>query len=196
MESVSQEKSSLNQKHLLIDHNIIDLKFHSDYHTHNENKLDESEKKFLDFISVKEKFKIKQYDDDYKKMYEFLSSKLEAMEKMDLDDECLEGKIETKRIKINKNILHEHSKNKKGRNYTKNDKDKKNHLRKNSKKKSNIKYMIINHDGEIEKFKTENIDFVDVINLDVNKEVKEKELNKFFSSKTILVSIINEMKDK
>ena len=34
------------------------------------------------------------------------------------------------------------------------------------------------------------------INLNINKGIKEKELNKFFSNKTLLTTIINEMKEK
>ena len=41
----------------------------------------------------------------------------------------------------------------------------------------------------------ESIDLVDVINIDISKEIKEKESDKFFSNKFVISSIISEMKD-
>ena len=104
MDSVLHEKSSFNPKRLLIDHNIIDFKCRSYKHLLNRHEIDETEKKLLDFISNKKKFKIKSDYEHEKEDFDFLSSKLETMEKMSLDDECLvEGEIETKKINKNKN---------------------------------------------------------------------------------------------
>ena len=127
-----------------------------------------------------------------KNFLDFLNSKLEAMEKINLDDECLfETEIETKKLNKNKNVLRKskHLKSIKCSNSTK--------KIKNSKNKSSNKNTIVSHNGKIEKAKIENIDSVDVTNLDVKKEIKEKDLNKFFSSnKTLLISILDEMKNK
>ena len=81
-------------------------------------------------------------------------------------------------------------------NQRKNFKLTKKNSRKNSRNKNNKKNIILNHDGKIEKAKIENIDLIDVINLDIDKEIKEIESNKFFSNKNLLNSIINEMKEK
>ena len=178
MKSIKHENSNCNQNLLSIDHNITDFKFYSHCHLCSKFKVDENEKKFLDFVN----------------------SKLEAMEKINLDDECLlEDQIETRKINTDKKKLtkKEFSKRKKYSNSVKKIKNKKNNSRKTSKNESNNKNMIVNHNGKVEKPKTENIDLVDVINFDVDKEIKEKELRKFFSSdKTLLNSIINEMKEK
>ena len=57
--------------------------------------------------------------------------------------------------------------------------------------------MVVNYNGKFGKPKIESIDLVDIINFEINNEIKEKELRKFFSSdKTLLNSIINEMKKK
>ena len=114
MQFISDEKSSFNPKHLLIDHNIIDFKFYSDSHLRCNYKLDENEKKLLDFISDKEKFKIKSFSEN--QIFDFLSSKFKAMEKMNLDDECFEGEIEIRKINIDKKVFPKlkHSKIKRG----------------------------------------------------------------------------------
>ena len=129
-----------------------------------------------------------------------MNSKLEAMEKINLEDECLlEDQIETRKINTDKKKLtkKEFSKRKKYSNSVKKIKNKKNNSRKTSKNESNNKNMVVNHNGKVENLKIENIDLVDVINFDVDNEIKEKELRKFFSSdKTLLNSIINEMKEK
>ena len=61
---------------------------------------------------------------------------------------------------------------------------------------NNSKNIIINHNGKVEKPKIESIDLISNINFDEIKEIKEKELIKFFSNKTLLLSIINEMSGK
>ena len=178
MKSITHINSNFNQNLLSIDYNIIDFKFHSNSHLSSKYKADENEKKFVDFMN----------------------SKLEAMKKIILDDECLmEDEIETRKINTDKKLLpkKEDSKRIKDSDSIKKIRNKKNNSRKNSKNESNNKNMIVNHNGKVEKPKTENIDLVDVINFDVDKEIKEKELRKFFSSdKTLLNSIINEMKEK
>ena len=175
MKSVSRENPNFNQNILLIDHNIIDFNFYSDSHFHSKYKLDENEKKLLDFMN----------------------SKLEAMEKINLDDECL-VKDENEKRKINncKNLLpkSKYQKNKEGINSMNKIKNK-NNSKKNSKRKSNDKNIVINH--KVEKTEIKSIDFIDVINFNVDKEIKEKDLDNFFSSnRALLISIINEMKDK
>ena len=194
MEFTSKEKSTYNQEHLLIDHNIIDYKFYSDNHIRNKYNIDENGKK----ISNKEKFEIQSYD-EHKQICDFLSLKLEAMEKMNLDDECLiEDETEAKKINVDKNIFpkSEQPKSKNDFNSQKKIIDNKGCSRKNPEHKNNNKNIIINRKGKVEKSKMENIDLVDDINLEVYKESKEKELYKFFSSKSSLISIINEMGDK
>ena len=57
--------------------------------------------------------------------------------------------------------------------------------------------MVVDHSGKVKKAKIENIDLVDVTNMDVDKEIKGKDLINFFSSnKTLLNSIVNEMIDQ
>ena len=199
MDSNPHEKSSFNPKHLLIDHNIIDFKYHSDKHLFNRHNIDETEKKLLDFISNKNKFKIKSDYEHEKEDFDFLSSKLETMEKMSLDDECLvEGEIETKKININKNKPpnSKHSKAKKNNNSPIKKINNKNFSPKKSKNKIKNKNIVINAQGKVEKSNIENIDLVDIANLDVDKEIKERGFNHFFSSKNTLILIINEIKNK
>ena len=57
MDHILHEKSSFNN--LLIDHNIIDFKYHSHDYLQNKYKIDENEKKLIDFISDNKIFKIK-----------------------------------------------------------------------------------------------------------------------------------------
>ena len=191
MESTSHEKSSFNQDHLLIDHNIIDFKVYSASYLLCKNN--ENEKKLIEFISNKEKFKIESYDAHYKEISDFLTSKLEAMEKINLDDECFaEGENGIKKADENKNESPKSENSKKSKKSSNNSgkkMNKKNH-------KNNNKNVEITHEGKIEKPNMESIDLVDVVNIDVDKEIKEKELNKFFSNKTLLNSIIDEMKGK
>ena len=199
MDSNPHEKSSFNPKHLLIDHNIIDFKYHSDKHLLNRHNIDETEKKLLDFISNKNKFKIKSDYEHEKEDFDFLSSKLEAMEKMNLDDECLvEDEIETKKININKNKSpnSKYSKDKKCNNSPTKKINTKNFSPKELENKSNNKNIIIDVNGKVGKLNVENIDLIDDINMDVDKEIKEKESNNFFSSKNTLILIINEIKNK
>ena len=193
MEPNFHKKTSFNPKHLLIDHNIIDYKFQPKSNFSScKFKIDESEQKLLNFISDKEKFKIKSYFDQ-KGTYDFLSSKLKAMEKMNLDDYCSEGKFEIKKIEIDKKVFPKSK-------YSTKSKDnisskKKVNINNNSRKKSgkkNSKNIVIKADGTIEISKMKNK--IDDFNLDVNRELKQKEINKFFSDKTLLDSIINEMK--
>ena len=154
MEHKSRRKSSFYPKHLLNEHKIIESK----------NNLDNN---------LLSKYKI---DDSEKKLQDFWKSKLEAMEKIYLDDECFaEDEIETKKINQAKNIFpkSEHSTNRKSSNSPKK-KTKKNHSRKKSENKNNNKNMIIHHDGTIEKNKMESKDLVNVINFDNNKELKKR----------------------
>ena len=188
MKSAFHKKSSFN--HLLIVH-IIDFKFHSDYYLFRKHKKDENEQKLLHFISDKEKFKIKPYY-DLNEVYDFLSTKYKAMETIDLDDECCsEGKIETRKININKNIFpkSKHSKNIKSSVSPKNKIN-----QNNSKNKSNNKNIIINKNGKIEKSSMKSIDLIDENNFEISKEINESELDQLFSDKALLTSIINEMK--
>ena len=103
MKSFFHKKSSFYPKHLFIDH-VIDFKYHSDIPSFIQRKKDENEQKLLDFISDKEKFKIKPYYNQ-EETIDFLSSKLKAMEKMNLDDYCVIGKTETRKIDIDKNVF-------------------------------------------------------------------------------------------
>ena len=191
MESSSNEKSTFNQKHLLIDHNIIDLKYHSDDFSNCKYKLDENVKKLIDFISNKEKFKIKSFYEHQKEDLEFLRSKFETMEKMNFDDECfVEVENEAKKINKDENILQKEQLNSK--NGIKISENKINV--KNISNKNNNKNIVINVNGKVDRNIIENIDYVDIINLDVDEEIKEKEFNNFFSNKILLNSIINEIK--
>ena len=98
MESTYYGKSSFKSNHLLIDHNINDFEYHS-------TQIDESGEKLFNFISDKKEIKIESYNGQ-KEIYNFLSSKFKVMEKMNLDDECCyEGKIEIRKIDIDKNIF-------------------------------------------------------------------------------------------
>ena len=182
MDSLSNEKSSIKQTNLLSNHNVIDSKFYSNTHLRSKFKIDDCEKKLLKFISDKEKFKIKIYEED--QFLVFLNSKLVAMEKIDLDDECLDGEIKTKKINIDKKEFpkQKHSKSEKKIYFPKREANKKN--------------VIINRNGKVEKSEIECFNLDDDIKYVVDREIKKKELSKFFSDKTLLNSIINEMKDK
>ena len=187
------KKSGFNPNHLLIDHMVIDYKYNSDIHQFNKNEKDENIKKLLDFISDKEKFKIEPYF-NRKEVVDFLSSKLKAMEKMNLDDNCEEGDIETRKINIDKKFFAKsnHSSNKKGSISQKKKPNKRYKPKKNPREKNSN--TIINTNGKIEKLNKKRIDLTDDINQEVNKELKEREFNQFFSDKTLLDSILNEMK--
>ena len=178
MKAVLNKRASFNSNDLLIDH-IINVTYYSDNHLSNKNKKDEDEQKIIDFISDKNKFKIKPYYNQLE-VVDFLSSKLKAMEKMNLDDECSEGKVEIRKIDIDKNVFpkSKHSKDKKSSNFPEKTKNHKKNSRRKSKNKKSDKES----------------DSLEDINLTINKDKKEKELSNFFSDKSLLVSIINEMK--
>ena len=166
MKTDFHKKYFYNPNELLIDHNIIDYSYHYEICLFNKNQKDENEQKLFDLIPDKKKLKIKQYNDE-KEFFNCSSSKHNVMDKVDLDDKrCLEGKIETKKIEINKKMFPKsmHSKDKKDNISPKKKTNKKKHSKQKSKNKSKIK--------------------------------KIKELNQFFSSKTLLISILNEMEEK
>ena len=192
MNSGLNKRSCFNPKYLFIDHNVIDYKYNSDINPLNEHKKDENEKKLLDFISDKEKFNIKPYY-NRKEFIDFLGSKLKAMEKMNLDDECFIGEIETRKIDIDKNIFPKsrHSKNKKGSISPKSKISLKNSPKKKSENQIDNKNFMIKVNGNIDEFNMKNVNLAD--NADINKKIKGKEFDEFFSDKTILVSIISEM---
>ena len=144
--------------------------------------------------SFNHKYLSNKYDDDEneQKLQDFLSSKLEAMEKINLcDDFFIEGEAEIKKDNLDKNDL----KIRKSSNSPKK-KIKKIHSKKKDESKKNNKNMIINHNGEIEKLKMESKDLVGVVNLNVVKEIKNTKLDQFFSNQNLLISIISEMKGK
>ena len=186
MDSVSEENTSSHQK---LDHNNINVIDHCENQFFNKNKRDENEQKLIDFISNKEKLKIKSYFEDYNEVCDFLSSKYKAMEKMNLDDEFLiENNTETKNSDVNKN---------KKTNFTqKKIKSKKNSSRKKSKSKDSDKNMIIDSTGKVIKPSMKSINSVDIINFNNDKKIKEKELCRFFSNSTLLDSIVREMNNK
>ena len=132
--------------------------------------------------------KVKSYYEHEKIIFDFLSSKFEAMEKMNLNDECFfEDVIETKKINPNKNQVSK----------SKDSKNKKTKKKSSPKKLENKnKNIILNKNGKIKKIKIESVDFVDVNNLNIDKEMKKKDLNEFFSDKILLNSIIDQIKDK
>ena len=175
MDHISHKKSSFNN--LLIDHNIIDFKYHSHDYLHNRYKIDENEKKLIDFISDNKIFKIKSYYEHQKEDFDFLNSKFETMEKINLDDKCLvEGEIETKNSNIDKIIFKksEFSYDKNNINSSENKVNIKNISSKKSENKINKKNIIIKANGKIEKSNIESIDLIDVVNLDIDKEIKRK----------------------
>ena len=144
--------------------------------------------------SFNHKYLSSKYDDDEneQKLQDFLSSKLEAMEKINLcDDFFIKGEAEITKDNLDKNNL----KIRESSNSPKK-KIKKNHSKKKSESKKKNKNMIINHNGEIEKLKMESKDLVGVINLNVGKEIKKTKLDQFFSNQNLLISIISEMKGK
>ena len=168
MKSTFHKKYSYYPNDLLIDHNIIDYSYlYEKTCLSSKNKKDINEQKLLNFISDKEKFKIKPYYNQ-KEVFNFLSSKHRAMEKMHLDDDCCFGKIEIRKINIDKNFFpkSEHPKDNKRTISTTKITNKKNHSRKKSKNENN------------------------------NKVIKEEKLKEFFSSKKLLLSILNEIKEK
>ena len=195
MEPFSYTKPSF--KTILIDHNIIDFEYHYDIHLSNKLKIDENEKKLFDFISDEKESKIGPYYGQ-KEIYNFLNSKLKVMEKMNLNDECcFEGKIETRKINVDKNVFPK-SKQSKSTNCS-NSPRKKINIKSHSPKKfwnKNNKFIIIDVNGKIEKSKNFEKDEVNDANSNSKKKRKEKEMLNFFSDKTLLDSIINEMKDK
>ena len=198
MKSISHKKSCFYPNHLLIEH-IIDFKYHSDIPSCKKHIKDENEQKLFEFISDIEKFKVKPFYNE-NEVYDFLSSKLKAMEKMHLDDECcLEGKIETRKINIDKKFFPK-PKIPKNRKFSFSPKKLKINIKKQSKKKwiskSNSKNIIIKVSGKVEKPSMKSIDLEDFINIDNNKEIKIGELYQFFSNKKLLTSILDEMEKK
>ena len=196
MKLASHKKPFFKSKYLLIDH-VANFKYLSGKLL-TKHKKDENEQKLIDFISDKEKFKIKPFYNQ-EEIVIFLSSKAKAMEKMNLDDEgCLEGKIETRKINIDKSIFpkSKHSNNKKVAISPKKKLSIKNHSIKKFGNKSNNKNIIINANGKIEKTSMKSIDLDDYINLNINKEIKGNNFDQLFSNKALLTSIINEIKEK
>ena len=120
------------------------------------------------------------------------------MERMDLDDSCIEGKIEIRKIDIDKNIFPKFKqlKNKKNTISPKKRRDDQKHSSKNSKNKSNNKNIIINVNGKIERSSMKSMDLVKDISFRINKEKKVTDLDQLFSGKTLLTTIINEIKGK
>ena len=105
-----QEKSHFNQYRLLKNNDVI-----NSHILPNKFNINEKNKNFAEYISDNEKHKIKLHYFS-KEISDFLISKYEAMEKIELDDECLtEGKDETKKINIDKDVFpkFKHTKNKK-----------------------------------------------------------------------------------
>ena len=196
MKSGFRKKSSFHPNHLSVNH-VINFKYHSDTHLPSKHKKDENEQKLFDFISDKEKFKIKPYFNQ-KEFVDFLSSKFKAMEKMNLDDECHFGKIEIKKINIDKNIFPKlkQSKNKNKNFSPQKKRTNKNFSKEKPKNKSNNKNITINENGKIEKSSMKSIDLIDEVNFYTNKDKKGRELNQLFSNTSLLASIINEMKGK
>ena len=190
MKSVYHKKYSFNPNHLLIDH-IIDFKYQSNKQT------EESEQKLFEFISDKNKFNIKPFF-TIKETDEFLSSKLKAMEKMSLNDECFEGKIETRKINIDKNVFpkSKHYKNKSDYISPRKKVNNKIRSRKKSENKRINKNIMINANGKKEKYNMESFDLIDDINIDINTEIKESKANQLFSDRNLLTSIISEIEGK
>ena len=196
MKSVSNKKSFFYPSSSLINKNIPEYKYLSSKFSFIKNKKDESEKELYNFISDKEKFKIEPYFGQ-KEVVDFLSSKFTAMKKMNLDDECYVGKIETKKINIDKNVFPKPTspKNKKWSCSPKKVNKCKKSPKKNSKNKSNNKNIIVDVNGKILKHNMEESIDLNNISLDKNKEAKQRELNQFFSNKVLLNSIVNELKE-
>ena len=194
MKSDFHKTCSFNPKYLLIDR-IINFKYNSVIPSFINHEKDENEKKIFDFISDKKKFEIKS-NNDQNEIYDFLISKYNAMETIKLDDECF-LEIETKK-NIDENVppTSKLEKNKKGSISQKKRTNKKNHSRKKSKKKNTNKNIVLNVNGKIDKSRMKNIDFIDDVNFDVKKEIKQKEINNFYSDKSLFNTIINEIKGK
>ena len=152
------------------------MEYQFDSHFINRYKVDENEKKLLDFFS----------------------SKFIAMEKIILEDDYLvEEEIETKKVKTDKNLFTklEYSKSRKSCDLANKRKKKKRHSRKKFHNKNNNENIIVNADGKIGKPKIENFDLVDIVDYDVEAETKKTKFSHFFSNQTLLTSILNEMKD-
>ena len=193
MKSDFHKTCSFNPKYLLVER-IINFKYNSIIPSFINNEKDENEKQFFDFISNKKKFEIKSYYGQ-NEVYDFLISKYNAMETIKLDDEFFH-EIETKKNIDNIPPTSKLEKNKKGSISHKKRTNKKNHSKKRSKKKSINKNIILNANGKIDKSRMKNIDLIDVVNLDINKEIKQKEINNFCSDKSLFNTIINEIKGK
>ena len=152
------------------------MEYQFDSHFINKYKVDENEKKLLDFFS----------------------SKFIAMEKIILEDDYfVEEEIETKKVKTDKNLFpkSEYSKSRKSCDLANKRKNKKRHSRKKFHNKNNNENIIVNADGKIGKPKIENFDLVDIVDYDVEAETKKTKFSHFFSNQTLLTSILNEMKD-
>ena len=149
---------------------------------------EKSEKKPQHCNSNEEKYKAKLYYEHEKEIFDFLSSKFETMEKMNLNDECpFEDELKSKKININKNVVPK----------TKESKSKKRKQKSPQKKsESKNKNIIVKSNGNVKKMKIESIDLIDVDNIDIEHEMKKKDSSSFFSNKTLLSSIINEIKGK
>ena len=196
MESPVYDKSVYNQKNLLIDHNINNFQYHSDNHLNCKYNIEENGKKPNGFFSDKEKLKISSYYGQ-KEIYDFLRSKIIAMEKMNLDDKCEIGKIETRKINIDKDFFPK-PKNGKNKNGSTSPKKKSNGKKNSPKKpKNKTKKNIETSDNKVEISKIlKKNDLIDGCTSYANKELKQKKIEDFFSDKFLLESIIDEMKDK
>ena len=56
--------------------------------------------------------------------------------------------------------------------------------------------MIIDSTGKVIKPSMKTINSIDIINFNIDKKIKEKELGRFFSNSTLLDSIVKEMDNK
>ena len=174
MEFAPHEESSFNPKQNV--HNIAGKKIHVDNHLLSKYKIDENEKKLLDFFN----------------------SKLKAMEKIDLDDECfIEKENEAKIVILNKNEFRKSERIKSGKsnNSPNKKKSKKSQSKKKYENKNHKQNTVIKNNRKTEKYKMKSSELSDVLNFDVDKELKKKELSQFFSNQSLLNSIINELKD-
>ena len=195
MDSLFNGKSFFNQKDLLIDHNIINFQYNSDNNLSCKYEINEKEKKLHDLIFGKENFEIKPYYGQ-KERYDFLLSKLKAMEKMDLDDECcVEGEVQIRKINIDKNIFPKSNRSKDNKGSIS---SKKGNCKKNAKKKSgkkNKKNILTNEKFKIGRSNNMKvIGLFDEANLYINKGVQKN--TNFFSNKSLLKSIIDEIDGK
>ena len=215
MDKISGKILIFNPKYLSIHHQCFEWKSSPQISKSKQIIKDISEQRLLEFISDTNKFKIDSKF-DHENIMNFLYTKFEAMEKLDLNDELIDDIVENKKIKSNKKIFQKSQPKNSYKNFKS---DKTVHIQKheklhhdNSTKKSvqlesgkSQKHFLNSNFGHhhekhshhkhkakndlFEKMKTT----LDKDSNKKNNDSKKRDFTHFFSSKELIYSILQEM---